>query len=161
MRISFGRIQNTALALLLLGLMAPFASADTPSDVEHLDTRAFQIPISVQPSQKSEIRELQLFTSTDLGKTWEKSSAVGPDSDCFEFVAPTDGMYWFAVRVLKKDGAFEPRNLSAANHLKVEIKKAKPVSGKKGNKSVEELKARVEALQQELQQIQKRLEEIE
>src|SRR5262249_47672846 len=76
---------------------------------------------------------LQLFASGDEGKTWRAVDEIYPDekaskfSRAFKFEAPRDGLYWFAVRVLKSDGTKEPSDLSSLRtDLKVWIRAEEP-----------------------------------
>src|SRR5262249_31340120 len=58
--------------------------------------------------------ELELYVSTDQGKTWSLVAKATPDKDRFPFFAPSDGQYWFSVVIIDQQGRSEPKNLISA-----------------------------------------------
>lgn len=70
----------------------------------------FRIPFRFDAAalQRMNARELQLFVSANRGASWELSQAIGPQSGKFEFQAPSDGEYWFAVRTIDAAGGAHP-----------------------------------------------------
>ncbi len=70
--------------------------------------RAFSIPVTVDPKQRSKTREMLLWASDDMGESWKRSGKTDPDHPSFYFRAPRDGEYWFAVQTVNKDGGFWP-----------------------------------------------------
>src|SRR5262245_41024324 len=85
----------------------------TPTDVVPINQSDFQIPIRIDPARRDEIKELQLFYSTDQGRTWQMIAVATPDSSSFPFHAPADGIYWFSVCVVDKKGNREPRDINS------------------------------------------------
>ena len=67
---------------LTLALLALSTSA-VPGDVVPMNSRNFQIPIHIAEGQRSKIKELLLFASSDEGVTWNQVSAAAPDKDAF------------------------------------------------------------------------------
>lgn len=85
-----------------------------PNDVWHMNTGKFQIPIRIQPNRRDEIKELQLFSSRDQGKTWDLAAKATPDKENFPYFAPGDGLYWFSVAVIDQKGQQDPRDIMKA-----------------------------------------------
>lgn len=68
----------------------------------------FRIPFRFDQEalQRMNARELQLYTSPNRGGSWELAQSIRPQTGKFEFQAPADGEYWFAVRTV--DGSGQP-----------------------------------------------------
>ncbi|HLJ91926.1 MAG TPA: hypothetical protein VKU02_01905 [Gemmataceae bacterium] len=95
---------------LTLALLA-LTTAAAPPDVVPMNSRNFQIPIHIAEGQRSKIKELILFASSDEGVTWNQVSAAPPDKDAFIFYAPSDGVYWFNICVVDSSGRREPPDI--------------------------------------------------
>lgn len=112
------------LALALLTVAAGQASSDLVS----LNQQNFEIPIRIDPARRHEIKELLLFVSRDQGKTWEQVAVASPDKSAFPYYAPADGIYWFSVCVVDRQGQREPSDISKSPPgQKVLIDTVKPV----------------------------------
>jgi hypothetical protein len=111
---------------LLAGVL--LATNALPSDVWPMDKRAFQIPITLDPERRAEIKEVILFVSKDQGKHWEQQARVAPDQPSFEYTAATEGEYWFTVAVVTRLGKQEPENVFTAKVSgKILVDTLKPV----------------------------------
>lgn len=66
---------------------------------------SFRIPYRFDPAEMRRLRakEIRLFLSRNGGLEWQHVQTVAPEAGRFDFKAPNDGEYWFAVRTL--DGA--------------------------------------------------------
>jgi hypothetical protein len=97
----------------MASILLAFLIAATPfsPDVYPINQRGLRIPIRVDPSRRAEIKELILFTSNDLGRSWSEYSVASPDQDAFAFYAPNDGIYWFSVCVVDQRGNREPADI--------------------------------------------------
>jgi hypothetical protein len=91
-----------------------------------MNTRNFQIPIHVAEGQRSKIRELQLFYSSDQGSTWHQTAVAPPDKEDFKFYAPADGMYWFNICVIDTNGKPDQDIYKAPPRQKVQVDTLKP-----------------------------------
>src|SRR5262245_47971566 len=100
---------SVACLLLALG-----TAPGVPADVVPLSHLKFEIPIRIDPARKGEIRSLELFYSTNQGRTWEQAGVATPEQSAFSFTAPTDGVYWFSVVVVDQRGNKEPPDPSKA-----------------------------------------------
>src|SRR5207244_2486167 len=92
--------EDPIMAIGTLAVVLLLASATPPADLVPMNTRNFQIPIQIAEGQRSKIKELILFSSSDEGKTWHEVAVATPDKDSFVFYAPTDGLYWFNICVV-------------------------------------------------------------
>jgi hypothetical protein len=61
---------NALLCLIVVLAPAP-APLVIDDDVFEFPHRGFQIPVTIQPSRRHEVRSLQLYVSSDHGKTWK------------------------------------------------------------------------------------------
>jgi hypothetical protein len=97
--------ESLTLAWLLL------AVGGAPGDVWPINQRNFQIPIRIDEARRPELKELLLFCSSDQGRTWNQVAVATPDKGAFPFYAPADGIYWFSVCVIDRQGKREPADI--------------------------------------------------
>lgn len=100
-----------------IGLGLAFDSTTSPADADtrqtnhqpavFLSTAQFQIPFSIDPSG-TQPTAVQLFVSTDEGKTWQQQGSVSPEAGHFDFRAAAEGNYWFTVRTVDSAGTAFP-----------------------------------------------------
>lgn len=97
-----------ALAGLLCAQGVAFA-ANAPQPIATNKTR-FRIPFKIEAAalQRLNARELQLHVSKDGGVTWELAQVLSPESAKFEYQAPADGEYRFAVKTLDGRNQLHP-----------------------------------------------------
>ncbi len=103
-------IRNGASASFLV-LTQTFAvwAADKPAgNLFYHPSAGFQIPFEIDPADKPFVKSIELYVSSDLGKSWRLSTATNPNSKAFKFRATSDGEYWFAVRTLDVEGHYNP-----------------------------------------------------
>src|SRR5262245_14067022 len=87
------------------------ALGQAPGEPLITNQRSFNIPVSVQESRRAELRELVLYASNDLGRTWQQVASIPPTQNAFTFTAPIDGTYWLRSAVINRLGKQEPENL--------------------------------------------------
>ncbi len=75
--------------------------------------RTFRIPFNVG-SGAAQIRQVQLYVSTNQGQSWQPAANAPPDQKHFRFVAERDGLYWFAVQTLDLDNRVNPPTMQGA-----------------------------------------------
>jgi hypothetical protein len=80
-------------------------------DVTYLNSRGFQIPISVRPGSLNDINELILYVSRDQGKTWGISARAAPTEKGFEYFSDSDGMLYFNVASVDRRGRQDPPDI--------------------------------------------------
>src|SRR6516225_8726814 len=98
-----------ATGMLMLTLL--LATSPGAGDAWPMKERNLRIPIKVDPARRNQIKELRLFSSSDLGKTWQQIAVAHPDQDGFQFNAPMDGEYWFSVQVVDQQGRRDPEDI--------------------------------------------------
>jgi hypothetical protein len=103
--------------LVLVAMTAARVWAADPDD-DAINSRSFSIPIGFTGGQKERIHEVELFVSSDEGKTWQRTSVIPPDKDGFTYTAPTDGMYWFKTCIIDKMGVREPNDIYKSGKAK-------------------------------------------
>ena len=112
-----------ALGLMLV-LSAPLSAEgidltiadDAPQlteDVVEIHERHFAMPLHIVPGRKDKIKHIGLYVSQDSGRTWKHLKDYEPSDKQVTFEAPRDGVYWFALRVVFKDGDSEPAKTAA------------------------------------------------
>jgi hypothetical protein len=100
------------LAVALLFLARGTASAQGNNvELSYASQRAFKIPFQVDPNDRR-IQQVQLHVSEDQGRSWNQYASLSPiDQRFFHFQTNRDGVFWFAVRTVDRDGKAYPANL--------------------------------------------------
>lgn len=83
----------------------------------------FQMPLNLAEDQQ-EVQRVQLWVSSDGGRTWTLSEEIGRDDKWFSYSARRGGEYWFAVRLKDKKGSYNPestRELTPCQRIFVEL----------------------------------------
>lgn len=104
--------------LLLFGLLSQLAHAQ-----QFTNRARFGIPFEFDQAELTRLGavEIRLYLSTDDGENWQQSQSVAPDAGRFQFEAPNDGRYLFAVRTVDTQGRLHPaRELSPELHVVVD-----------------------------------------
>ena len=103
---------RTTAMLVLAGMLfaqGAVLASPLPQPIATNKTR-FRIPFKIDPAalQRMNARELQLHVSRDRGATWQLTQTLTPDGGKFEYQAPGDGEYWFAVKTLDGRNQLHP-----------------------------------------------------
>jgi hypothetical protein len=98
-------VSSLFLAWLLVAQVPPRLP-----DVVPINGHRFDIPITIRPETRPQIKSLQLFVSSDQGKTWNPTATGRPEQTKFVFNAPEDGVYWFTIVVVDQAGNQIPAN---------------------------------------------------
>lgn len=103
-------------------------AAPLPKPIATNKTR-FRIPFKFDSAalQRMNARELQLHVSSDRGLTWGLSQTLAPNGGKFEYEAPGDGEYWFAVKTLDGRNQLHPQVGSYETGLIVVVDTAQPL----------------------------------
>jgi hypothetical protein len=98
-----------AATLAMWMILNAAASIDAPVAMRD---RVVSIPynLTVNPA---EISEVVLYVSIDQGRVWSRAGVIKPTERFFPYQAPTDGIYWFNVAVVYKNGSQVPADISA------------------------------------------------
>jgi len=109
-------------ACLLLATGAP----EPPT--YYMNSRGFQIPLTVDASVKNNLREFIIYRSNDLGRTWQTYARIAPDKAGFDFLATEDGVFCFSIAVVDRRGVQEPPDVyKAPIGMKVVVDTTKPI----------------------------------
>src|SRR5438093_1782603 len=113
------------VALLGWGTTAPVQGQESVGGILYSRYRQFRIPFQVgQPR----LKQLQLYVSSDQGKTWQPSATAPPDQGHFRFLSDRDGLFWFAVQTLDVDNRPYPATMdNALPSLKVIVDTQPPI----------------------------------
>jgi hypothetical protein len=79
-----------------------------------MNRRDFNIPINIDPARRGEIKELLLYVSTDQGRNWSEVTSATPDKSHFAFNAPADGIYYFNLVIVDRQGRRDPSDIQRA-----------------------------------------------
>jgi hypothetical protein len=126
------------VAICLAGIMGLLAAqvlparsalAADPAAAVFTNKVRFRIPFRYDPAemQRLQAREVQLYVSTDHGLRWRMADRAEPRADHFDFLAPADGEYWFAVRTLDTFSRLHPAGNNIEPALKVVVDATPPV----------------------------------
>jgi hypothetical protein len=81
---------------------------ESTEQVSTIHTRRFNLPFVIAMDVQDQIENLKLFVSVDGGKSWKIEKNCKPTDKCVLFEAPNDGVYWFVLQVVYKNGKCEP-----------------------------------------------------
>lgn len=89
--------------------------------------REFRIPFQANLSQQG-VKQLQLFVSTDNGRSWQAVALASPEQGQFRFASGRDGMFWFAVQTTDVQGRVNPVAIEGVQpSLKVVVDTQPPI----------------------------------
>jgi hypothetical protein len=114
---SLGAGMLLAAMALILG-SAP--GQDVPGGAVYMRVRQFKVPFNIGPGDRDRLKQLQLYVSSDAGRTWQAIASAPPEQGYFRFSTPTDGAFWFAIQTFDKANVAFPENMnSPAPNLKM------------------------------------------
>ena len=117
------------LAVALLGAFGAHSVAEDAEQLSYLSFARFKIPFNIE-SDRQNVEEVQLWVSTDQGKSWQMHGSALPGAKHFEFQAAAEGLYFFSVQTLDKSGNVYP---SQSPYLKVYVDTSKPQTALKAD----------------------------
>jgi RNA polymerase sigma factor (sigma-70 family) len=84
--------------------------ADVPRNDEkaayYTRTATFYIPFAAEENRL--LRQILLYVSEDLGKTYRQCASAVPSEKRFQFTVPGDGIYWFVLQTVDAKGQKHP-----------------------------------------------------
>src|SRR4051812_36349210 len=114
---------TVSVLLLAFGLSAP------PDDPYVLSDPNFLIPLNFDESKRASVSEVRLYASTDQGRTWVEVAKTKPDAKEFTYTARTEGLYYFAVQSVDKNGVADPPDIAKApRFLKIQYDTRRPAA---------------------------------
>ncbi len=119
------------IALLVTAvLLVPAVLRAQPEsqDVIYTNNGHFRIPYryDARELQRLGAKEIRLLVSSDYGAHWEQVQSVSVEKGYFEFEAPSDGEYWFAVRTVDAANRLYPEGSQIEPGLKVVVDTTAP-----------------------------------
>lgn len=131
------------------------------NDVYEIDARSFNLPVRIDPAQKSDIEQLHLVVSDNRGKSWQRVASGSNSIESLSYHAPADGEYWFALQFSMKDGSIRPQATSDLQaQMKVRVKTSN--SALKPNYLTEaDLRKEIDDLRRNIEVLEKKLAELE
>ena len=109
---------RTGLLPVLLLSLAPVLSPSLAhaqagaNGIYYSHDRSFNIPFTADPGDRR-IRQVLLYASEDVGKTYQYAATAPSTARMFQFQARGDGWYWFTVQTEDQDGRRTPADLSS------------------------------------------------
>lgn len=100
--------------------------SDAPGSLPEVQvwrSSSLRFPVNLSHSARDRYRELQLYYSTDHGKSWRLQSKTDVQAQYFKVNDLTDGEYWFVVCVVTSDGRREPstfKDITPHQRIRVE-----------------------------------------
>ncbi|MDA1017241.1 MAG: hypothetical protein O3A00_22635, partial [Planctomycetota bacterium] len=124
----FRTITTTCLLASLFAADVGFG-APISSQPVYTNRPRFRIPYRYDAAemQRLQARQIVLYQSVDQGRNWRPAQRVAPPTGRFEFQAPVDGEYWFAVRTLDVNNQLHPGGNVIEPGLKVVVDSVRPV----------------------------------
>jgi hypothetical protein len=111
------------------GLVLLFAILAGPAQAQeaiYLRKRDFPVPFNIGAGANT-LQQLQLYVSSDFGKTWQPVATAPPNQGYFRFTTERDGTYWFAVQTTDRNGRNFPANMDGSTpNLKVVVDTTPP-----------------------------------
>lgn len=103
------------IAVVVLGgtFLWPVGAQDGTGEIIYSRYRQFRIPFQAGPGE-SRLKQLQLFVSSDQGRTWQASALAPPEQRHFRFVCERDGYFWFAVQTQDQENKLYPPSMDGA-----------------------------------------------
>ena len=101
----------TILATVAIGLCCHMLqAAPIPTKPVYTNKTRFRIPYRFDAAEMQRLgsREIRLYVSVDQGVHWQHVQSVAPEQGRFEFQAPRDGQYWFAVKTVDSSNRLHP-----------------------------------------------------
>jgi hypothetical protein len=104
---------------------------EVESDVNEIQFRNFNIPIHIDPARQKMIDKVRLFVSEDSGKSWKHFRDYPPRETTARYSTSRDGLYWFAVQVVDRDGNKDPQDENLEAAMKVYVNSQRVVIKRK------------------------------
>ena len=98
------------------------AVAPATPKIAHLNSARFKIPFNVDAG-RTDLSQVQLWVSTDAGKSWQMHGTATPDQREFSFRAAAEGDYYFSVQTVDRSGHTFP---SQSPPMQVRVDTSKP-----------------------------------
>lgn len=120
---TLGAILLLAATIFVLG---PASGQDVPGGVLNTNSKQFKVPFDLGERAEA-VSQLQLYMSSDSGRTWQAVAVATPEQKFFRFRTERDGAYWFAVQQFDKMNRPFPASMeNASPNMKVVVDSVPP-----------------------------------
>src|SRR5687768_11685736 len=96
------------MALVLLSFGTKEDPIELPIGVDVHNHRTVILPVIVGIEGREKLKQIRLFVSDDRGRTWIHEGDYDAATVEVTFHAPDDGLYWFGIQKVLKDGTQVP-----------------------------------------------------
>lgn len=121
-------MRTLAGLVLLVSLALPglAPAQEGPAGILFTRNRQFRVPFNLGAGAQT-LDSLQLYVSTDFGKSWTQVASAPPNQGYFRFATERDGQFWFAVQTTDKNNRPYPATMDGATpNLKVIVDNVPP-----------------------------------
>ncbi len=148
------------IVVIAASFALPVQPTELPKDAWELEAREFLLPLRVKQDAEGQIERIRLYMSQNGGKTWTHVKDAKATDDNIRYKAPKDGLFYFALQIVYRNGKCEPAELNQLTaqqkvYVNTEHKTLKP------QKSYEDLQSEVEELHKTVERLKKRVAELE
>jgi hypothetical protein len=150
---------NAMVLLLAMSAAPPALMID--EDVCEIEFKGFTIPITIDPRRAKEVGRIQCFVSSDQGKTWKPCGLYKKGTTGVDFLAPRDGVYWFALQITGTDGRKEPESVAKLVPGQKVLVNSEKRAYKVSKKPVSRPPTELELLREEVKRLRERVEKLE
>ncbi|HYV40046.1 MAG TPA: hypothetical protein VE988_30450 [Gemmataceae bacterium] len=77
-------------------------------DVYVLGTRRCSFPFDIGEGSREKIGWINVYCSTDQGKSWKKMGQAKADAGSLPVEFETNGLYWIAMQIFSVNGTTDP-----------------------------------------------------
>jgi hypothetical protein len=107
------RAWTVLLIAFCLSAAGKARAQSTVDGVVYWPHQQFQVPFNIPPGGDSVLESIELYSSTNQGESWESVATARPTDKRFPvFNAKSEGLHWFSVRTLHRNGAAHPAERS-------------------------------------------------
>jgi hypothetical protein len=93
---------------LLLSVLAGCLSHQVSPTYVITESCFFNIPINYNSRLVNKLQAIELWASTDRGRSWSRYAILSPSEKTIRAVGPNEGELWLGLHLEYKDGRIEP-----------------------------------------------------
>jgi hypothetical protein len=176
-------MEGTAIVFVAIGFYV--LPVELERGTHETRARSFDLPVDMSPEYRAQLSAIRLWVSKDQGRSWKLHAEMKPDGVRFSVNDVSEGIYCFCLQTVQKDGKTLPAELTRSEVTQrvfvnpgvypvirartTAFRAIPPASGPAMDaaslerllQSHDKLASEVQALRADLQEVQKRLKELE